>query len=223
MFDRGRVPRKKKYLHESKGAKIGDVWTDTPPLGAGAKERTGYPTQKPLALLRRIIEASSAEGDMVLDPFCGCATTCIAAAQLNRRWVGIDISAQAAKLVDSRMRSELGLHFDGVHRRDIPRRSDLGKVRRYNSAENREKLYGAQGGYCLGCRAHFQARHMTVDHIIPRSKGGTDHLSNLQLLCAACNSLKGDRPQAELIVRLTDKGFLAKEAPAKRKKRVAAR
>ena len=76
---------------------MNDVWTDMP-IAAG-KERIGYPTQKPLALLERIIKASSDEGDMVLDPFCGCATACVAAERLNRQWVGIDLSSMALKLV----------------------------------------------------------------------------------------------------------------------------
>ena len=84
-----------------KGVSENDVW-QIPFIAPSAKERTGYPTQKPLKLLRRIIEASSNEGDLVLDPFCGCATTCVAAQQLQRRWIGIDIEAQAAKVLVER-------------------------------------------------------------------------------------------------------------------------
>ena len=87
----GAVPSSKLYLDESHGALVGDVWADIQVLGARAKERVGYPTQKPLALYERIIRASSNEGDVVLDPFCGCATTLIAAERLSRQWVGIDI------------------------------------------------------------------------------------------------------------------------------------
>ena len=78
-------------MDESKGATIGDVWTDIAVLNRSDKERTGYPTQKPLALLDRIIRASSNEGDIMLDPFCGCATACVAADRLNRQWAGIDL------------------------------------------------------------------------------------------------------------------------------------
>ena len=87
---------------------------------------------------------------MVLDPFCGCATTCIAAEQLRREWVGIDISGKAADLVQARMRDELGLFYKGTHRTDIPRRTDLGKLPKYNSQANRQKLYGEQAGNCAG-------------------------------------------------------------------------
>ena len=79
-----------------------DIW-NIDALGRTAKERTGYPTQKPIALLERIISSSSNEGDMVLDPFCGCATTCVAAEKLNREWVGVDVSQKAYELVKSRL------------------------------------------------------------------------------------------------------------------------
>ena len=97
----------KKYLADAAGVPLQDVWFDIPP--ARGKERTGYPTQKPLSLIERIIMASSDPGHVVLDPFCGCATACIAAQRLQRGWVGIDISAKAADLVQSRMRDDLGI------------------------------------------------------------------------------------------------------------------
>lgn len=83
------------------GKPIADVWNDVKILGSAAKERLGYPTQKPLALLRRIIRAASDEGDIVLDPFCGCATTLEAAQELNRQWIGIDIAIHAVKRVSA--------------------------------------------------------------------------------------------------------------------------
>ena len=186
-------------------------WTKFSPVGRRASERTGYPTQKPLALLRRVIDASSNPNDMVLDPFCGCATACIAAEQRGRRWAGIDIAPKAADLVRSRMEDELGLFFNGDHRTDVPQRTDLGRVIRYNDARNKRHLYGEQGGYCNGCEEHFELRHFHVDHIVSRAKGGTDHISNLQLLCGACNALKGAKTQEELIVMLTDKGWIKRK------------
>ena len=127
-----------------RGRAIDDVWAIRYIRG-NAKERTGYPTQKPLALLRRIILASSNDGDTVFDPFCGCATACIAAELEHREWVGIDISSKAADLVKDRMEREVGLFFGGAHRTDIPARTDLGKVIRYNDRENRrEALWGAR-------------------------------------------------------------------------------
>lgn len=196
-----------------KGKALPDVWQMSA-LNGRAKERLGYPTQKPLALLQRIIRASSNEGDIVLDPFCGCATACIAAEQLGRQWTGIDISAKAADLVKLRMERELGLFYQGSHRTNNPKRTDLGKVLPYNDVKNKRYLYGEQGGYCNGCEHHFELRNFHVDHIIPQSKGGTDHISNLQLLCGACNSLKGDRPHEYLIACLTDKGWIKRKKAA---------
>ena len=199
---RGRMPGFKRYLTPASGAPVTDMVLDIPPLSAAAKERTGYPTQKPIALLRRIIEASSNKGGVLLDPFAGCATACIAAEQLGRQWVGIDISEKAADLVESRMRDELGLFYHGAHRTDIPKRTDVGKIGRYNSPDNRRKLYGQQEGNCAGCNTHFEARNLEVDHIISRGKGGTDHIENLQLLCGSCNRIKGDRGMEYLRVKL---------------------
>ena len=99
----GRVPRYKRYLDEMPGVAIGDTWEDIAPLNSQAKERLGYPTQKPVALLERIIEASSNPGDLVLDPFCGCGTTIDAARRLNRQWAGIDIDAFAIDLIRERL------------------------------------------------------------------------------------------------------------------------
>ena len=184
-----------------RGTKMNDVW-QIPYLHSQSKERVGYPTQKPLALLRRILRASSNAGDMVLDPFCGCATACIAAQDEGRQWVGIDISPKAAELVTQRMQDELGLFFRGAHRIDIPGRTDLGQVIRYNDAKNKRYLYGEQGGCCTGCGEHFRPQNLEIDHIVPRAKGGTDHLENLQLLCGHCNRVKGDRGMEYLRVKL---------------------
>ncbi len=97
------MPQYKRYLDEMQGTPITSVWTDIPPINSQAQERLGYPTQKPLALLERIIAASSNEGDLVLDPFCGCGTTVHAAQKLNRRWIGIDITHLAIHLIKRRL------------------------------------------------------------------------------------------------------------------------
>ncbi len=104
----GSVPALKRYLDEQRGRPFGDVWTDIPPINSQAKERLGYPTQKPEALLERIINASSNEGDVVLDPFCGCGTATVAAERLNRRWIGIDVTHLAITLVRHRLRDSFG-------------------------------------------------------------------------------------------------------------------
>jgi DNA modification methylase len=104
----GRVPRQKRHLDEQKGRFISDVWSDISPLNSQAAERLGYPTQKPSALLERIIEIGTEEGAVVLDPFCGCGTTVAAAEKLNRRWIGIDITFQATLLIKSRLLDGFG-------------------------------------------------------------------------------------------------------------------
>ena len=204
--DNGGFPRIKRYLMSGQGKVPTSVWTDIAPLSKSAKENTHYPTQKPLALLERIIKASSNEGDFVLDPFCGCATACVAAEKLGRQWIGIDISATAAGLVKLRAESELSdlLSSQGariyqiIHRTDIPRRS--GATVRPRDVKHR--LYGLQEGRCKGCEQHFEFRHFHVDHIIPRARGGQDVEGNLQLLCGSCNVIKGDRDMAYLRSRL---------------------
>ena len=221
----GNVPRFKRYLDEQKGKKINNIWIDIPNVHSKSNERCGYPTQKPLALLERIIKSSSNQGDLVLDPFCGCATTCVAAEKLGRQWVGIDISEKAIELVRIRLENEVGMFGPVHHRKDVPKRSDAteayqlqepsllyGLTTKIDLAKSdvesgsyrshKHMLYGIQEGKCNACQVHLPFRNMTVDHILARSKGGTDEPDNLQLLCGACNSVKGSKTQEELISRL---------------------
>ena len=182
-----------------KGKIADDVWQHHAVM-PWAKENTGYPTQKPRALLERIVMASSNPGDMVFDPFCGCATTLVAADLLEREWTGIDISPKAAELVIRRIEDQQGLWRAIIHRTDIPQRSDLGALPPPKT--HRDTLYGEQGGDCAGCGEHFAKRNLEVDHIIAKSKGGTDHIGNLQLLCGNCNRIKGDRGMEYLKTKL---------------------
>ena len=129
----GNVPRQIRYLDEQKGKTLNNVWIDIPAINSQAKERTGYPTQKPLALLERIIQASSNTGDMILDPFCGCATTCVAAEHLQRQWIGVDISITAYDLVNKRLTREAAdpndmlKYQNTIHlKTDPPKRTDQG-------------------------------------------------------------------------------------------------
>jgi len=101
---------RRQYLDESKGKPVSDIWKDIYPINPMAKEKLGYPTQKPQALLERIIKASSNEGDVVLDPFCGCGTAVAAAEKLGRKWLGIDITHLAISLIKKRIRD----HFPDV-------------------------------------------------------------------------------------------------------------
>jgi len=108
----GTVPQYKRYLDEVPGIAIGDTWDDIAPINSQAQERLGYPTQKPLALLERIISASSREGDVVLDPFCGCGTAVDAAQKLGRHWIGIDVTYLAIALIRRRLRDAYGESVD---------------------------------------------------------------------------------------------------------------
>ena len=219
------------------------------------KEWTGYPTQKPLPLLERIIKASSNEGDIVLDPFCGCATACVAAEKLGRQWVGIDISPDAEDITKLRLQKEVDsarLEPDNpnwfnplthvIVSSDPPARTDATETPRqiliqdlfrlpppteYSQEQlqefrsNKHRMYGNQEGRCNGCNELLPFRNMTIDHIhaqsiiadpdhpyhvqIPQSIiADPDRPDNLQLLCAACNSTKGDRSQEYLINKLRE-------------------
>ena len=128
VYSRNGVPRYKIYLDESQGRSLQDIWDDIAPVHQRPKERLGYPTQKPADLLERIIQASSNEGDVVLDPFCGCGTAVAAAEKLKRRWVGIDITHLAVALMKNRLKTA----FDIVPGRDyevVGEPADVGGAR----------------------------------------------------------------------------------------------
>jgi len=108
----GTVPQYKRYLDEVSGIAVGDLWDDVAPINSQAQERQGYPTQKPQALLERILEASSNVGDAVLDPFCGCGTTIHAAQKLGRQWIGIDVTYIAINLIKTRLEDAFGSRLE---------------------------------------------------------------------------------------------------------------
>ncbi len=184
-----------------------DVWTDIQSLNAQARERTGYPTQKPLALLERIIKASCLEKGLVLDPFCGCATTCIAASRLERQWIGIDVSPVAFDLVQRRLQKEVSSDLfrpKPIYRTDIPTRTDR-DFKKDPTKEDKYYLYGKQDGKCNGCKRDvFKRDDLDIDHIVPKADGGGNERENLQLLCPQCNRIKGKRPMAYLMARLKE-------------------
>ena len=229
----GRIIRQ--YLDESPGVPLSNTWTDIRQLYGSAgwfptnrREITGYPTQKPLSLLERIVALSSNAGDFVMDPFCGCATACIAAERLDREWAGIDIAPRALELIKTRLAREVRVgsadtptltDWTVTHRTDIPERTDNGSapippppphappIPPPRSPDIRRILYGKQEGFCNGCDVHFRLRNLTLDHIVPRSRGGADTDNNLQLLCQACNSKKGTRTQEDLLAILVSEGI----------------
>ena len=206
---KGRMPRYKRYLDEMPGTPIDTLWDDIGDCNHPKDpERTGYPTQKPLALYERIIMASSNEGDIVLDPFAGCATTCVAAERINRQWVGIDIWDKAHEVVVRRLHDQVGLFGDVNYTADLPKRTDDGQAaapylqvkhsvpeppgRKMSRQEMYEILLSQQGTKCQGCDRKFDdPRYLELDHNTPRADGGPNHISNRILLCGPCNRLKG--------------------------------
>ena len=193
---------------------VGSSWSDIPDMmHAPPSERTGFPTQKPLALYERIILASSNAGDLVLDPFGGCATTPIAAERLGREWVGMDIWDGAVGVVRKRMEDNRQLLHDAdpqiVYRTDPPIRTDDHKTAAptltlklqipeppgpaMTNAEMKSRLVENHGIVCAGCDRSFDdVRYLQLDHNAPRSQGGLHHISNRLLLCGPCNQAKSN-------------------------------
>jgi len=202
------------------GGKVPEDWWADLPILTNQRERTGYPTQKPLALYERIIRASSNQGDFVLDPFCGCATTPIAAERLGRQWVGMDIWNGALDVVKERFTRDTILRSDDSHHVTLPqihyeteppRRSDENelaapslKLKTPRAVEPWEKLTHRQmvrilehaqrsngNVICAGCGRELEREFMELDHITPRADGGENHIRNRILLCRPCNGKKG--------------------------------
>ena len=201
---------KKYYLDEASDT-VGCIWSDIKSFNerTNAKEYMKYPTQKPLELLERVILASSNEGDVVLDPFCGCATTCVAAEKLARQWIGIDVSDKAYELVKYRIENEISVFVKGnpipIYREDVPKRTDIDEHKKEPTPSDKQMLFAKQNGKCNGCKTQFEIQHLTIDHIIPQSHGGHHEMDNLQLLCSHCNSTKGNRPMEYLLARLASR------------------
>ena len=202
------------YELHTEGAMQHDWWSDiTPLLSPTQKERSGYPTQKPLALYERVIKASSNEGDLILDPFAGCATTLIAAERQGRQWVGIDIWDGALKQVRERLEANKQLLVDAnpqvLYQKEPPTRTDDGMAaapfiqvtERYREPagpqmtrqEMYEHLLAQHGSKCQGCDRLFDDhRYLELDHNTPRSDGGLNHITNRILLCGPCNRAKSN-------------------------------
>ena len=214
---RGRTPVKGKYYERGlnpEGTPVNDWWSGVKKITSPTDpEKTGWPTQKSVELYSRIIAASSRENDIVLDPFAGCATTCVAAEQLGRRWVGIDIWEKAHELVVGRLESEVGLFGQVFYKTELPQRSDAGETaaqalptieRRSVPVEAWQKmsrkamfdaLAVAQGDgdglvLCAGCGRQLEAPFMELDHIKPSADDGENDISNRILLCRPCNGRK---------------------------------
>ena len=237
----GSLPTYRQYLYDSPGQPIQDLWVYQPHTKGclhgttdaidnevrwipkrDKKERVGFPTQKPIMMYERMIRASTNEGEIVLDPFAGCATTLVAAERLKRQWVGIDIWDNSKSVVLRRLERE-GLidpgTTDGPHGQlfatdviftsAVPTRTDDGeaaapylrtKVKvfeprgpKITRADMYRYLLGQHGMRCQGCDRTFDdPRYLELDHNTPRSDGGINHISNRILLCGPCNRLKSN-------------------------------
>ena len=219
---------------ENKGFNINygiprDVW-EISHLTGNSSEKTGQKTQKPIAILERIIKASCPENGVVLDPFCGCATTCVAAQRLKRKWIGIDICDLAMDLLTHRLEQdgyfkdqnvkdldmkikEQGEDFDILNCIDkksknyspLPRRTDV-EEQNLNEPKTKkaikEVLYQQQEHKCNGCGRVLDIDLLEIDHIVPKSHGGGDYMENYQLLCGSCNKIKGAKPMEFLLQRV---------------------
>ncbi len=188
-----------------------DYW-NIDAVGRTSRERTGYPTQKPLALYERIIQASSNPGDFVLDPFCGCATTPVAAESLGRQWIGMDIWPGAHGIVIDRLNAakQLWRPEDVKLATTPPERTDdadraaphLQQIERrrerrplFSKPEMKAILIKQWGAVCWGCGfepPNGDDRHFDLDHNLPKAGGGTNDLDNRAILCRPCNGRKSN-------------------------------
>jgi len=182
QLDYKKRPQVKRYLSEMEGGVMGVVWTDIAPINSQAAERLGYPTQKPLALLERIVSASSNEGDTVLDPFCGCGTAVHAAQKLGRNWIGIDITHLAVSLIEKRLKDGFpSIQFE-VHGtpKDHGGASNLAQRDKYqfqwwacslvNAQPYQAKKKGSDGG--IDGLIYFQDDSTSHKKIVVSVKGG---------------------------------------------------
>lgn len=219
LSDGGGGKRVRRYLDDAMayGVPLDDVWVIDKLNNSDKTERTGYPTQKPLALYERIVKASSNQDDLVLDPFAGCATTCVAAERLSRRWIAIDVNSEASGVILKRLRREARLPSGSQSwnravrvKRRAPKRTDDGaeaapelvlvsrtrRGPRMNLREVRERLSLEDGVMCQGCGyvpPNKLVEYLEVDHRQPKRWEGSDSIRNLVLLCSPCNGTKGHK------------------------------
>ena len=164
-------PRYIRYLDELKGVPLQDVWMDIDPINAKAVERLGYPTQKPEALLERIIGASTDEGDTVLDPFCGCGTTIAAAHKLNRRWIGIDVTHLAVGLIKHRLLTTFGPSVEETYK-SFGEPEDLGGAKQLATEDRHQFEHWALGLVGARASAHGRGADKGVDGVLRYQEAG---------------------------------------------------
>ena len=210
--DKNKRPRLKRYLDEMSGTLVTTVWTDINPINSQAQERLGYPTQKPLALLERIIKSSSNEGDVIMDPFCGCGTAIHASQTLKREWIGIDITHLAVSLIEKRMRDAFpGIQFD-VHGtpKDLGGARDLAERDKYqfqwwacslvNAQPYQGKKKGSDGG--IDGVIFFQDDEKEAKKIVVSVKGG-EHV-NVTMVKDLIATVEREKAEIGLFIALAE-------------------
>ena len=224
FYTKNGIARRKRYLDESNGLKAQDVWADIQALRSWHVERLGYPTQKPEALLERIINASSNEGDVVLDPFCGCGTAIAAAERLNRLWIGIDVTHIAITLIRHRLRDSFGEELRPYtvlgDPKDLPSAASLAQNDRYqfewwalglvDARPAQDKQKGADSGVD-GYINFFDDGSGKAKRVIVQVKSG--HVQRNQIA-----TLKGDMEREKAEIGL----FISLEPPTPPMRREAA-
>jgi hypothetical protein len=219
----GAVPQYKRYLDEMPGVPLQNIWTDMPGINNRSDELLGYPTQKPFALLERIINASSNPGDVVLDPFCGCGTAVHAAQKLGRNWIGIDVTHLAISLIERRLRDAFpGVAFD-VHGtpKDLGGARDLAQRDKYQFQWWAVSLVDAvpYGGQKKGADSgidgwrYMAAGRNSVARCIISVKGGEN--VSVQMVRDLCGVIAREKAEAGLFITLAEPTRPMREEAAK--------
>ena len=211
------------YLDESKGRAVGTLWVeDGLQLNTSSNERCkNWTTQKPLKLYTRLVKAVTNPGDLVMDPFCGCATTLIAAENAGCQWIGIDNNPDRIALLNEQFEKlaiqdlwKGKVHIKEIKsKRDLPKRTD-NKPSKQKMEELKDQLLVTQTksqdrNYCEICGHRFPPEYLEIDHIHPKSNRGEWKLHNLQLLCSRCNRRKGSTKTNEQVrAELKKEGLL---------------
>ena len=229
IFNKEYIPYPRGYVRRDgkpptgKGVPIEDTWNcnnsdvlDSVMIKSFSKEKTGWATQKPLALLERIIKASSNKGDVVLDPFCGCGTTCVAAEKWGRQWIGVDQHPKVEEVMKKReyrkKRSLLNLWnsvqiIDATKLANLPKQKNVREIDK-NDVRVKRAYYENQNGKCKTgdlCKSgngDCAMELMAFDRINPAARGGDYTPENVQLLCSECNVAKGRKTWTQFIREL---------------------
>ena len=229
IFNKEYIPYPRGYVRRDgkpptgKGVPIEDTWNcnnsdvlDSVMIKSFSKEKTGWATQKPLALLERIIKASSNKGDVVLDPFCGCGTTCVAAEKWGRQWIGVDQHPKVEEVMKNReyrkKRSLLNLWnsvqiIDATKSANLPKQKNVREIDK-NDVRVKRAYYENQNGKCKTgdlCKSgggDCAMELMAFDRINPAAGGGDYTPENVQLLCSECNVAKGRKTWTQFIREL---------------------